>query len=319
MKRLVLVLAMLGAACSPGDTSDSMATSTPNSVRSTSTTGFNTTAAASATTSSTTTLAVTTTATPQSTTSSVVEGRWADGPLITTDFGAIGWWDGSTWLDAAKEGELPVVGGEDYQTIVGDRLGITTGGPQTIVCETLGLLGVRLAEPDLLGGWPGPVGVAISAPWELQPHLYEEASDDGTYASFAAPLLSSRGLDVDDPVIKQVVRTDLEGDGVNEVLAVAEDVTAGLIMEPGAYSILFMRKVVDGEVETVVLEETIVLSEEDQWSGAHSVGTVADLNDDGKMEIVTGTAYFEGFDVGVWEYVDDDSGAVQQLLMGCGA
>jgi hypothetical protein len=37
------------------------------------------------------------------------------------------------------------------------------------------------------------------------------------------------------------------------------------------------------------------------------------------MEIVTGAAYFEGSDVTIWEYVDDDLGPVAQLQVGCGA
>jgi hypothetical protein len=175
-------------------------------------------------------------------------------------------------------GALPVAGGEDYQTIVGDSVGLTTGGPQRTVCETLGLVGVDLSDSGLLGGWPGPFGVAISAPWDLQPYLYEEITDDGTYAGFAASLLRGRGLEVDQPGIKQVIRTDLEGDGVNEVLVVAEDVFPSYIMEPGDYSILFLRKVIEEEVQTAILGDTVVLDETDQYSGSYSVGTVADLN-----------------------------------------
>jgi hypothetical protein len=100
---------------------------------------------------------------------------------------------------------------------------------------------------------------------------------------------------------------------------VAEDVTDGLLLEPGDYSIVFMRKVVDGEVQTAVLEETVVLDGDDQFGGAHAVGTVADLNGDGKMEIVTNSAFFEGFAVTVWEYVNDDLGPTIRLQTGCGA
>jgi len=240
--------------------------------------------------------------------------------VIVTDFGALGWWNGTDWLDAESEGSLPVLGGEDYQTIVVDSVGMTTAGPQTIVCDPLELIGVQLAEPDLLGAFPGPYGVAISAPFELQPYFYDDGeTDDGTYAGLASGLLSSRGLDVEEPVIKQIVQTDLEGDGINEVLAVAEEVTPGFLLQPGDYSLLFMRKVIEGEVQTAVLEETVVLEEDDRFLGAHSVGTVADLNGDGKMEIVSNAAFFEGFNVAVWEYVDDDLGMVLRLERGCGS
>jgi hypothetical protein len=211
-----------------------------------------------------------------------------------------------------------VTGEEDYQTVRLDEVAMTTGGPQAVVCEPLGLIGVELDEPALLGEFPGPLGVAISAPWTLQPHLFEEIADDGSYAGFAADLLSDRGLDVASPVIKQLFRTDLEGDGVNEVLVVAEDVPANFLMEPGDYSIAFMRKVVQGEVQTAVIHETVAHDEEDTFAGAHSFGGVADLNNDGKTELITGSAFFEGFTVTIWEYVNDDLGPVAVLDIGCG-
>ena len=315
MKKLFVALVVLVPACSPGETAESSTTST-------SIAAATTTEPPNATTPgpTTTTTLSTTTTTVTATTSTALAGTWADQPLIATGFGALGWWNGADWLDAESEGVLPVAGGEDYQTILADSLGMTTAGPQTTVCEPLELIGVELADPELLGDFPGPHGVAISAPFDLQPYLYDDqTTDDGTYARFASALLSSRGLDVDDPVIKQLIRTDLEGDGVNEVLVVAEDVTPGLLLQPGDYSILFMRKVIEGEVQTAVFEETVVMDEDDQFLGAHSVGTVADLNGDGKMEIVSNSAFFEGFSVAVWEYVDDDLGPARRLERGCGS
>jgi hypothetical protein len=314
MRTSLLAVMVLVVACSPGESDDS--TTSSSAAPETSTTGQVTTTTPSATTS--TTAGSTTTSAPTTTTTAGLEGNWADEPLVTAGFGALGWWDGSGWVDAEEEGQLPVGGGEDYQVIRLDEVAITTGGPQAVVCEPLGLIGVELAEDDLLGDFPGPVGVAVSAPWTLQPHLFEEIDDDGSYAGFARQLLSDRGLDVANPVIKQLFRTDLEGDGVNEVLVVAEEVPSNFIMEPGDYSIAFMRKVIEGEVQTAVLHETVAQDDEDTFAGAHSFGTVADLNDDGRMELITNSAFFEGFTVTVWEYVNDDLGPVSVLDIGCG-
>lgn len=321
MRTALPALVLVVAACSAGEVSDSTTTSSsrPTSTTSTTVAVPVPTTTTTVTTSTTTTMATTTTEPASTTTTEVLEGTWADGPLVTTGFGALGWWDGSGWRDAETEGALPVEGGEDYQVIRLGELGRTTGGPQTAVCEPLGLIGVELADAELLGEFPGPYGLAISAPWDLQPHLFEEAADDGTYAAVAAQWLTSRGLDVAEPVIKQVIRTDLEGDGVNEVLVVAEDVSSGLLMEPGDYSIAFMRKVVDGDVQTLILGDTVVADEAGQFSGAHTFGGVADLNGDGRMEIISNTAFFEGLDVVVWEYVNDDIGLSMVLQAGCGA
>jgi hypothetical protein len=49
------------------------------------------------------------------------------------------------------------------------------------------------------------------------------------------------------------------------------------------------------------------------------MGAVADLNGDGKMEMVLNSAFFEGFAVSVWEYVDDDLGPLQVMTTGCGS
>lgn len=318
MKKLLVALVVLTQACSPSETADS--TTPTTSISTTSAPRATTTTATSTPVASTTTATATTTSVASTTTTAGLEGNWADEPLIVTDFGALGWWDGTDWVDAESEGTIPVIGGEDYQTIVGDSLGITSGSGQRTVCDPLGLLGVTLDDPGQLGEYPGPYGVAISAPFDLQPYLYDaDDADDGTYAAFAADILSSRGLDVDDPVIKQLVRTDLEGDGVNEVLVVAEEITPGLLLQPDDYSILFMRKVIEGEVQTAVLEETIVIDEDDQFLGAHSVGTVADLNGDGRMEIVSNSAFFESFGVAIWEYADDDAGPTLRLERGCGS
>ena len=316
MRKILVALLLVVGACSPSETAETT-TSTSE--------GTSSTTAAPATTSmppTSTTVPVSTTTTTEATTTTttaVLEGTWADEPLITTGFGAIGWWDGTEWRDAATEGELPVEGGEDYQVTVLDDLNRTTGGPQVSVCEPLELIGIELEDPDLLGGYPGPYGVAISAPWALQPYVFEAIADDGTYAGFASELLSARGMDVEEPTIKQLFRTDLEGDGVNEVMVVAEAVTQGLLLEPGDYSIAFMRKVVDGDVQTVILEETLVFDEGDRFAGAHAFGGAADLNDDGRMELIVDSAFFEGFNVAIWEYVNDDLGAVQVLQTGCGS
>jgi hypothetical protein len=307
---------LVAVACSPEESADSTATSTMEAI----TTSTSPVTPTSQTATTTTTVATTTTAQPTTTTTSdLLDGDWADEPLITAAFGALGWWDGRDWVDAESAGTLPVAGGEDYQVVRLDQVGMTSGGPQITVCEPLELIGVELDDPDLLGDFPGPYGVAISAPWPLQPHLFEEISDDGTYAGFAAELLSSRGLDVADPVIKQLFRTDLEGDGVNEVLVVAEDVSQNLLMEPGDYSIAFMRTVIQDQVQTAILAETVALDEDDTFAGAHSFGGVADLNHDDKMELITGSAFFEGFTLTVWEYLSDDLGPVRVLEAGCGA
>lgn len=317
MRRTLLATVLVLVACSPGtEAADTTTTLSPitSSDRNPTTTAAETTS----TTKTSPTVATTTTIEATTTTTEVHDGNWADQPLIVTGFGALGWWDGSDWVRAEDEGALPVVGGEDYQIAVVGLQATTTGGPQALVCEPLFNLGVVLANEELLGEWPGPYGVAISAPWDLQPNLFEPFADDGTFAAIAAGLLAERGLDVADPVIKQLFRTDLEGDGLNEILVVAEDITGGFLPEVGDYSIIFMQKVIQGDVQTAVLGDSVVTDPEGSFVVGFSVGAVADLNGDGQMEIIVDSAFFEGLGVDVWEYVDDDIGLFPYLQTGCG-
>jgi hypothetical protein len=266
----------------------------------------------------TTSLPATTTTLPVTTTTAGVEGNWSGTPLVVTGFGALGWWDGSGWVQVESGTALPVAGGEDYQVAFVGLEATISGGAPTTLCEPLDNPGVELENELVLGDWPGPLGVAISSPWILVPHLVEEIEDDGTHSAFAAELLAERGLDVPEPAIKQLLQVDLEGDGVNEVLVVAEDVSAGLFAEDGDYSIAFMRRTVQGDVQTVILGDSVVVTADSPVVNSYSVGAVADLNGDGRMEVVLSTAYYEGIGVDVWEYVDDDLGLVRQISAGCG-
>lgn len=316
MRRGIFAAFVLVAACgSAQEVVDSSTAATPEST----TPAENTTSEPTTSTAApTTTEGSTTTSASSTTTMPPLAGSWADQPLVVADFGALGWWDGSDWVAAEEIGALPVIGGEDYQTSLLGVGGVTSGGSQDTVCEPLLNLGVQLADPELLGDWPGPYGVAISAPWVLHPHLFDEFADDGSYAGFARELLATRGLDVPAPVIKQLFRTDLEGDGTNEVLVVAEEVSPGLFGQEGDYSIIFMRKVVQGEVQTAVLGDSVIIDPDEDFLISFTLGTVADLSGDGQMEIVVDAAYYEGLGVDVWEYADDDLGPVPRISAGCG-
>lgn len=320
MRRVIPAVLLIIAACNPqqADPTTTTQPDTTTSTKVTTTTSLPVTTTSEATT--TTTKATTTTTIPPTTATTELAGSWADQPLIIARMGALGWWDGSQWVVAKDEGALPIVGGESYQVA---RIGIdaiVTGESQILLCEPfINNLGVNVDDPDLLGDWPGPAGVAISAPWELQPHLFQAFDDDGTYSAFAGTLLANRGLVVAKPVIKQLFRTDLEGDGINEVLVVAESFTQGFIPVAGDYSIAFLRKVVQGEAQTAVLGDSIVINPEGAWLLGYTIGAVADLNGDGKMEIVLDTADLEGFGIAIWEYANDDLGPIQIMQTGCGA
>ncbi len=239
---------------------------------------------------------------------------------MVSEFGALGWWNGAAWVQVDESTPLPVSGGEDYQVAALGFTGIVVGGAEELLCEPLFNPGVTLNPPDRLGAWPGPYGVAVSAPWDLRPNVVQSLADDGTYAAYAVPLLSNRGLNVPKPVIKQLFRVDLEGDGVNEVIVVVENIAGpGLFPTAGDYSLAFLRKVVQGEVQTAILGDSVIVNAEGAFLVSYTVGAIADLSGDGQMEVVIDAAYYEGLGLEVWEYVNDDLGMLPAIQTGCGS
>lgn len=301
---------------------DEPSSSTTTSLAVATTSGSVTTTAPGETT--TTAARSTTTSTPASTTTEAtgLEGNWASQPLVAAPFGALGWWEGDGWAQVEEGSSLPISGGEDYQIALLGTEGVITGSGQELLCDPLNNPGVIFEDEEVLGDFPGPVGVAISADWELVPYLVEEISDDGSYAAVASSLLAAAGLDVPDPVMKQVIRFDLEGDGVNEVAVVAEDVTEGLFGETGDYSLAFVQKVIDDQPENILLGQSI-LTEATEGEApivvSFTIAAVADLNGDGEMEVVLDSAYYEGISVEVWQFMPSDVGGGSVISSSCGA
>ena len=119
------------------------------------------------------------------------------------------------------------------------------------------------------------------------------------------------GLTVAVPLIKQVLRIDLEGDGVNEVLVVAEDVPGDLLAEAGDYSIVFMQRWSGGRWRLSVIGESVVIELADGETPfvlSFAVGAVADLNGDADHGDRARLRVLRRCRREVWEYVEDDIG-----------
>ncbi len=96
-----------------------------------------------------------------------------------------------------------------------------------------------------------------------------------------------------EPEVYQQLVVDLEGDGTDEVVIVARHVADDVIARPGDYSVVLLRKIIEGEWQTAILE-TSLAEPDSPYVLSHSVAAVADLNGDGKMEIVVDAVYYEG-------------------------
>lgn len=274
-----------------------------------------------AVTSTTTTTSPVTSAGPSTTTTTMTATTPPPDPdtfLVAGNTCLLGWWDG-TWQSGD---DLPVSGGEQYQVVrLDEPISLATGSEARPSCEPLDLVSVEF-EPALPGGFREIDALAIQTDLAVRPYPVEMLDPPAAeYVQATSELLEGRAARV--PVINltQVIRTDLEGDGVDEVIISASTIPDDLIStQVGDYSIVFLRKVIEGEIHTAILGESIVNDLDDMLQNlvVFEVAAVADLNGDGKMEIVVNGTVWEGAFLQAWEYVNDDLGPVDVLSCGCG-
>ena len=152
--------------------------------------------------------------------------------------------------------------------------------------------------------------VAVGAPFNaipLVPRL--SRTKQQVYKNAAAAILKPKGI----------ARSNLEGDGSEEVLVSATHYAKGLSdrVSPGDYSLVFLRRVAGGKMVTHLIEgDFFPKGLEFGAPGEHWVGAVLDLNGDGVMEIVLFGSYCEGDWVAAYRLEGDK--IIKILSTGCG-
>ncbi len=274
-----------------------------------------------------------TTATVDTTPATLVPGSVPPGPgtaVVVSSLGVLGWWDGERWVRYAPGERVPVLGGEEYTVVRVDEplrsvVGATLDRGPCSEFSFDGNPGVGLdLGPESV--WPTLLEpVAISGVEDPRPRLVSLLAPDA-YQVPAREVVEEAGFEPDDAEVVQVVRADLDGDGTDEVIVVVErhndpsTVTPSLQSSPGDYSVAFLRVASGDEVRT----EVLAMDENDSTAASPSpsllfsrVAAIADLNGDGRMEIVLAQRYYEGSSMVVLEVADD--GTTEEVLaIGCG-
>lgn len=239
----------------------------------------------------------------------------------------LGAWTGSGWLDAQKAAPR-IRGGETYRalspagaaTVKGNRAR-SFGDPCDLaygvaLTPTAPAQGFRLLTLPSLKAQPRPVA---SLPTNSAP-----------YREIVRAELVRRGVPSPRVNLLGITRADLDGNGTEEVIVEAAHFAGrpGLypppVGAPGDYSLMLLRQVVHGKVVTTVLGEHVAPRKPwDSGSGdvmpmatLYRLAGVADLNGDGRMEIVTFGAYYEGYGLDVQEW--RPGGWKSRLEGGCG-
>ena len=164
----------------------------------------------------------------------------------------------------------------------------------------------------------------VGATWPLMPRPVERLDPNGeTYRTIVGNFLKSKGLPTPVVRITGLYRADLDGDKKLEVVITASNfrATGDFRGETrvGDYDLVLVRSVKGAAaVDQIVHFETFragngVASE----GGQHALEAIADLDGDGRMELVVDASYWESFTTEV--YRSSTTGAWRSVVEeGCG-
>ena len=176
---------------------------------------------------------------------------------------------------------------------------------------------------------PDKGAIALAAPWNALPRKPRIAdTTQQVYVDAVREFLRTKEIDQPKVKIDNILRVDLDGDGEEEVLISAtnyfsKDDRVPMRSPAGSYSMVFLRRVVTGKVETQLVEGEFYpkayVSDDASFNApnAYKMIAVLDLDGDGKMEIVVRSDYYEG---GATTIYRCDPKKIEALLsVACGA
>jgi hypothetical protein len=292
-----------------------------------------TTSTTSTTTTSTTTIPPTTMpSTTESTTTTPSGPVAALVPLFVGGADSTGWlflgaWQQDRWQASSDPNGAPFRPGVEAgaSVIVSDLGGQTPAvlGDNAEACFD-GRVGptidVDVPAPDPPGFGYGAVAV-LTPTWALDPRpAATTASAPAAYQALGEAAFEGEPVDATQGSIEQLVVTDLDGDGDDEALAAFEHVGAG--GGPGTPGDLAAVLLIDVNTRTASTVLQSVVDEdlrptEFPLIERYRILDVADLNGDGRMEVLVHAWYYEGAAVIVYTY--DGTGLTEVLSAGCGA
>lgn len=162
-------------------------------------------------------------------------------------------------------------------------------------------------------------GVATTGNWNVVPRQPQSINlTDAGYVKIVGDILRSKKIAKPLVKITQAYRIDLDGDGTEEVVLAATYQKSGSVSPSAAvgdYSFLLLRKTVKGnKVQNIILDGEFQLKKIDFGAPSYfAISAIADLNGDGKMEIVMTGGYYEGG----WSAVYEINGIKKTDVLEC--
>ena len=156
---------------------------------------------------------------------------------------------------------------------------------------------------------PDEGAIALAAPWNALPQKPQVIDPtQKVHVDAVRDFLKTKRIEQPKVNIENILRVDLDGDGEEEVLISAtnyfsKDERIPMRSPAGSYSMVILRRIVSGKVETQLVEGEFYPKAYRDAKGddssfnapnAYKVIAVLDLDGDGKMEIVVRSDYYEG-------------------------
>lgn len=166
------------------------------------------------------------------------------------------------------------------------------------------------------------VAVSTAAKWNFTPRILRKIDvENRTYKSVVANFLARKGITRPVVKIRQAYRIDLDGDGVEEVLIAATNYKKGLSSSASAgdYSFVMVRAAKGRIVNDYLLKGDFVTRGIDFGAPTQNeISSVADLNGDGRMEIVLYGSYYEGEFASAFEFKNGKPVEIKEFKIDCG-
>lgn len=221
---------------------------------------------------------------------------------VLVDNCLIGGTSNGKWVDASAIAPQ-LKGGEKYHLYtLARRAGESTGGaPKVLADYCSDTLEVEL-DPK-----PGEGTVlVVGGSWNAMPRAPQVlGNNEQAYKEATADILRRKRFRKPTINITRVLRIDLEGDGIEEVLVSAAHYEEGLGSATGSmaihakagdYSLVFLRKLIRGKVQNIVIDGEFYPTKADEGGppSQYIVAAVGDVDGDGTMEVVVRSDYYEG-------------------------